>query len=524
MKNLPIGVQDLTSFPDRDFVYVDKTELVYHLITRGKYYFLSRPRRFGKSLLISTFKHLFLGNKALFESLKFGEQDLWIMDKWDWTKKYPVIHFSFDALSYQDIGLANAIQADLLDKAEAFGIELTKSDFKSQFKELLKKVVEKHGKIVLLIDEYDKPIIDFLEKDDLPQAKANRLVLKSFYSTLKSADDLLHFFFVTGISKFTQVSIFSDLNNLKDITLHEDYAALTGYTQAEIEFYFSDYLELATKKLRLTHAELAGYMRIWYDGYSWDGITMLYNPFGTLNFLDQRRFRNFWFATGTPTFLVNQIKKQVHFDFEKTLTNDGLLNKYDIEDLQLVPLLFQAGYLTVKHINLMTGAMVMDYPNQEVRESMYQFLIDDLARDVHRADTGLTIKDLNTAFLSNDLQKAKKIINSLVSTLPYEAYKNQSEGFYQGLLHLIFSYLGMFVDSEVHMAGGRADTVVQTLTHIFIFEFKFNKTPEAALEQIEKNGYANKYQSSDKHIIGIGVNFNEDKRLIDGWLEKNLAQ
>ena len=522
MKNLPIGLQALESFQDRDCVYVDKTDLVYQLITRGKYYFLSRPRRFGKSLLISTFKQLFLGNKELYASLNFRGKDLWILDKWDWTKTYPVIHFSFDALSYKELGLAEAIETDLFDKADRFGIELTKKGFKTQFKELLEKVSEKYGKIVLLIDEYDKPIIDFLESDDLTQAKANQLTMKSFYSVLKNADSMLHFFFVTGVSKFSKVSMFSDLNNLKDITLHSGYATLTGYTQEELEFYFDDYLQLAVQDLNLSREALLKHISLWYNGISWNGIHTVYNPFGTLNFLDERRFRNFWFSTGTPTFLVHQIKKHVRFDFENTITNDRLLDKYDIDNIQLVPLLFQTGYLTVKHINLMTGAMILDYPNLEVRESLYQFLIDDLAKDIRRTDTGLTINDLNDAFLSNNLPKAKTIINSLLATLPYEAYKNQSEGFYHGLLHLIFSYLGMFVDSEVHMSGGRADCIVQTLAHVFIFEFKFNKTPETALEQIEKNGYANQYQASGKQIIGIGVNFNEEKRAIDGWLEKIL--
>ena len=520
MKNLPIGLQALESFQDLDCVYVDKTQLVHQLVTRGKYYFLSRPRRFGKSLLISTFKELFLGNKELFESLNFKGKNLWILDKWDWTKKHPVIHFSFDAMDYSGLGLADAMMSELCNKANDFDVQLTKVGFKEQFKELLEKVSKKQGKIVLLIDEYDKPIIDFLEGDDYSQAKANQKTMRNFYSVLKNADSLLKFFFVTGVSKFSRVSMFSDLNNFKDITLHAGYAALTGYTQQELEFYFDDYLQLAMQELNLSREVLLENMRVWYNGFSWNGTTKVYNPFGTLNFLDERRFRNFWFTTGTPKFLIHQMKKHVHFDVENTRIEGVFLDKYDIENLDLIPLLFQTGYLTVKAIDPMTEDMVLDYPNQEVRQSIYQFLINDLAPNANRANTSMTIKDLNQAFLSNNLEKAKKIINSLLACLPYEAYKNQSEGFYQGLLHLIFSYLGMFVDSEVHMSGGRADTVVQTLTHIFIFEFKFNKTAQKALDQIEENGYADKYQASEKQIVGIGVNFNEEKKQIDGWLEK----
>ncbi len=515
MKNLPIGLQTLESIRELNCVYVDKTQMIHRLVTKGKYYFLSRPRRFGKSLLISTMKALFLGKKELFK-------ETWIENNWEWSKTNPVIHFSFDGLGYHSQDLDAALIQEIKKWANHFEVTLIEQDLSRQFKELLEKVSKKHGQIVLLIDEYDKPIIDFLEFPPYKQAKVNQNIMRQFYSVLKSAEPFLRFFFVTGVSKFSKVSMFSELNNLKDITIHGDYATLVGYTQEELEYYFEDYLQLAQEKLKLERPDLLERMRVWYNGFSWDGINRVYNPFGTLNFLDESVFRNYWFSTGSPKFLVHQMKKHVQFDIENTRANGYTLNKYDIDNLDIVPLCFQTGYLTIKTLDPLTEEMVLDYPNKEVRESMYQFIIDDIVHSSRQMHTGSTIKDLNQALLTNDLPKAKTIINALLASLPYEAYKNQSEGFYHGLLHLIFSYIGMFIESEPHLSQGRADVVVQTPQYIYIFEFKFNHTAEEALEQIKNNHYADKYRATEKPIFGIGVNFNESERQIDGWLVETL--
>jgi hypothetical protein len=515
MKNLSIGLQTLPKLREYNCVYVDKTQMVHRLITKGVYYFLSRPRRFGKSLLISTFKELFLGNKELFK-------DTWIYDNWDWSKTNPVLHFSFDKMDYRGLGLDRAISSELTGFAKIYGITLSSDHhLKTQFRELLEGIAAKHGQVVLLIDEYDKPIIDFLEQEPLSQAKVNQGIMREFYSVLKSSEPYLRFFFVTGVSKFSQVSMFSELNNLKDITLHRDYATLTGYTQDELVLYFDDYLKLAMEEFNLNSEELLKEMGIWYDGFSWDGINKVYNPFGTLNFLDQRVFKNFWFTTGNPKFLIHQMKKHVHFDIENTHTSGYLLNKYDIENLDLVPLCFQTGYLTIKHLDPRTGDMILDYPNKEVRESMYQFMIDAISSTAN-PNTGMAMKDLNKAFLANDLGRVETIINALLASLPYEVYKKQSEGFYHGLLHLIFSYLGLFIESEPHLSNGRADVVVQTPQYIYIFEFKFNKNAEDALQQIKDKGYADKYRAVGKTIVGVGVNFNRAKKKSTGWLSENL--
>jgi hypothetical protein len=514
MKNLPIGLQTLPKLREKNCVYVDKTQMVHSLVNKGVYYFLSRPRRFGKSLLVSTFKELFLGHKELF-------QDTWIYANWDWSKTNPVLHFSFDTISFRALGLEEALKSEINKLAGNYQIALVEKDLKGQFRELLEKLSQKHGQIALLIDEYDKPIIDFLEQEPFSQAKVNQGIMREFYSVLKSAEPYLRFFFVTGVSKFSQVSMFSELNNLKDITIHEDYATLTGYTQQELVTYFDDYLQLAMEKLHISREELLKQMGIWYNGFSWDGINKVYNPFGTLNFLDERIFKNYWFSTGNPKFLIHQMKKHVQFDIENTRINSYSLNKYDIDNLDLVPLCFQTGYLTIKHIDPMTGDMILDYPNKEVRESMYQFMIDDIS-STRNPNTGMTMKDLNKAFLANDMDSVQTIINSLLASLPYETYKKQSEGFYHGLLHLIFSYLGMFIESEPHLSNGRADVVVQTPQYIYIFEFKFNKNAEDALAQIKTKDYADKYRATGKPIMGIGVNFNKTKKKIVGWLAEPL--
>jgi Predicted AAA-ATPase/PD-(D/E)XK nuclease superfamily len=515
MKNLPIGLQTLSEIRRKNCVYVDKTQLVHQLATTGKCYFFSRPRRFGKSLLISTLAELYAGNKALFEGL-------WIENNWDWSKTNPVIHISFDAVDNQGLGLTKALIEELDACAKTYGIALEKKTLKSKFKELIAALETQYGKVVLLIDEYDKPIIDFLEKNKIEQAKKNREVLRNFYSVVKSAEKQLELTFITGISKFAKVSLFSHLNNLTDITLSENYGTLAGYTQEELVHYFDEYLTKIETKLNLSREALLENMRVWYNGYSWDGVTRVYNPFGTLNFLFDKVFKNYWFSTGSPRFLIEQMRNVAFYNVENAEVSNLTLDKYDIENLELIPLLFQTGYLTVKSLDPMTGDMVLDYPNKEVRESMYEFLIDDVSRNPHRIHTGMTIMDLNKAFVAKDLEKVRTILNSLLKDLPSQTFQNQTEGLFHGLIHLVFSYLGVFVSSEVHSAEGRADAVVQTLTDVFIFEFKFNKTAEEAMIQIKKKDYAGKYRASDKTITGIAVNFNSDKKGIDEWLEEVL--
>ena len=518
-KKLPIGIQNFEDFHSENYLYVDKTEGIYNLLTMGKNYFLSRPRRFGKSLLLSTLKAVFQGRKDLFEGL-------WIENKWDWSQTSPVIHLSFAIGAYRQIGLPNYMNSLIDAQAAEHDIALSREGFVLRFQELLEKLTAQKGKVVVLIDEYDKPIIDYLENTKLAQAKENQLVMKSFYSILKDAGPYLKFLFITGVSKFSQVSIFSDLNHLNDLTLHPGYATLTGYTQEELEFYFDDYLQAASESLKMSRADLRERMREWYNGFSWDGINKVYNPFGTLQFLEQHNFRNFWAVTGTPTFLLEEMKKHQKFDFENIVTSSDLLSKYDLDNLDLTALLFQTGYLTIKDYDFFNDAIRLDYPNREVRTSFYGFLLNGLMPRRTLAPAAITITDLQKVFLSNQLDKVKHIIGTLFSDLPYDLYERKddkkkeievSERFFHGTIHLIFKYLGVFIQSEVHSSNGRADSIVETPTHIYIFEFKYNRSGKAAMAQLRKNNYADAYRTSGKTLIGIGVNFSHITRKINGW-------
>jgi Predicted AAA-ATPase/PD-(D/E)XK nuclease superfamily len=510
MKNLPIGLQNLSEIVETDSIYVDKTALIHQLVSVSKYYFLSRPRRFGKSLLVSVIKELFEGNKILF-------RDLWIEPHWDWSKTNPVIHISFAEWDFQNLGLSAAITQALNSIAAQRGIVLTKTTVKSQFHELLHAVYNQAGSVVLLVDEYDKPIIHYLEDNHIKQAIANRKILKNFYSVLKDAGKIMRLVFITGISKFTKVSIFSDLNHLSDLTLNQNYAALTGYTQEELEYYFSDYLQPIENEFNISREQLVARMKEWYDGYSWDGKTQVYNPFGTLNFLDNRFFKNYWFSTGTPTFLLEQMKKHGQFVLANLKVDSTFFEKYDLENIEVNLLLFQTGYLTIQKANAFTGEYWLDFPNKEVHDSLYAFLVTELTSRSQRPHSGMTIEDLKYAFETRSLPRVKVIINAYLAELPSEVFRHSSEGLYHGLVHIIFTYLGTMIQSEVHSAHGRADAVVQTDTDVYIFEFKFNETADAALKQIQDNGYADKYRASGRTITGIGINFKQGKRIIEDW-------
>ncbi len=514
-KKLSIGIQSFKNLIEEGYIYVDKTEWVYRIATEGSAYFLSRPRRFGKSLLISTLKELFRGNERLF-------RDTWLYNRWDWSQNNPVIHISFVSLDYDGLGLAKAIDVELQDQAERFGIIYRTETYKARFRELIQKLSAKHGRVVILIDEYDKPIIDYLEDVELTRATENQAIMRHFYSVLKDAGEDIRLLFITGVSKFSKVSIFSELNHLNDISMDETYAILTGYTQHELEFYFEDYIQSCLLKFKLDREAFLDHVRDWYNGFSWDGVRKVYNPFGILNFFQQRDFRNFWFSSATPTFLLTQMKKFSRFDLENIHISVKELDKADLRHLSLESLLFQTGYLTIKEKDSFTGDVVLDYPNKEVRDSFYSFLIERLACRSNVQNSGVTIADLSKAFNNRDMEAVREIINAVLSDLPYETFTKQTEGLYHGLIHIMFKYLDMFIRSEVHTNKGRLDSVVETETDVYIFEFKFNQSAEEALGQIQTKNYAQPYRSGGKRLLGVGVNFDTGEREITGWLCREL--
>jgi Predicted AAA-ATPase/PD-(D/E)XK nuclease superfamily len=518
-KILSLGRQDFRGLREKNCVYVDKTQHIHRLCTRGSQYFLSRPRRFGKSLLLSTLEELFKGRKDLFEGL-------WIADKWDWTKKNPIIHISFNTVDYEEYGLAKGIRSVLLKFYNDNALLPPKNvSIKLLFTDLIQQLHAKHGEVVILIDEYDKPIIDHLEHNDIEQAKANQKTLALFYGALKDVGTYIRLLFITGVSKFSRVSLFSKLNNLTDLTIHPFYSTMLGYTQEELEQYFPTYIDDAlTMFPHYTREQLMAKVRLWYNGYSWDGKTKLYNPFGILLFLDTLDFQGFWFDSGTPTFIARKMLSQAFFDINDVDSHIDFLNQYSLDNIELTSLMFQTGYLTIKE-KLEDGELVLTYPNQEVRRAMYSFLIDGMGHT--QGGSGVTVLNLKKAFLNNDMDRVKKILVSLFASLAYDVYTHQQnlqqvEAFYHGVIHVLFKNLGLYIQSEVDHIKGRSDSIVQTPTHIYILEFKINSDAETAFQQIITKKYALPFLADNREKIGIGVNFNSTMRELDDWKDAVL--
>jgi hypothetical protein len=506
-KKLPIGVQDFRILREENSVYIDKTQYVFRIIEEANYYFLSRPRRFGKSLLLSTFKELFEGSKELFEGL-------WIEDKWDWSKQNPVVHISFAAAGLRVVSLEQSIQTILDNCANEHGITLTKQGFNFRFRELLEKLHHKKGRVVVLIDEYDKAIVDYL--DNIPKANEHRELLRDFFGVLKDTPQYLRFVFITGISKFSKVSIFSALNHLNDISLDDNYASLLGYTQEDLENHFNPYLIDAAKKNELSQEELLSRIKYWYNGYSWDGKNTLYNPFSILNFFKSYQFSNYWFSTGTPTFLSVLARQQQFFDLEEVETSLIAFETFDIENLDPQAVMFQTGYLTIKKYDDEYQTYVLGYPNHEVRKSFLEYMLE--AYTFQRVNqVPPTVIKMRRAFDKKDVETVMEMINSMFANIPSHIFDGTSEKYFHSLIHLLLSYLGVLVDSEVNTNKGRLDAVIHTPQYIYILEFKFNKSPDIALEDIKKRGYSDKYRQFNKEIVPIGINFSSAKKAIDAW-------
>ncbi len=510
MKNLPIGIQEFSEFGKGNYVYIDKTKYIFELL-KNKYYFLARPRRFGKSLLLNTIKEVFLGNRELFEGL-------WIYDKIDWGP-CPVIKISFSSIAFNEKGLSLAIHDEIKSIASGFGISLSEKYPGAAFKELIVKLSE-NKKVAILIDEYDKPIIDYI--DDIPKAEENRRILKDFYSVIKDSDRHIRFFFITGVSKFSQVSIFSDLNNLNDITLDENYSVITGYTQQELEHYFPDYLVRVKEKYNDVFPDIMPVIKHWYNGYSWDGANFVYNPFSILNFFYKRTFDNYWFRTGTPTFLTKLIKQNEYtiFDLEKKLIYRGDLDKYEITSISLIPLLFQTGYLTIKKVDLREMTLLLDFPNSEVERSFTMHLLADLNDGrVDKASTLLV--EITHSLKKNQIEKFIELINVLFKGISYTIVDNK-EKYFHSIFYIIVKLLGFTIETEVMTIDGRIDAVVSTGDYIYIIEFKAGQDAMKALDQIKDKGYHQKYSGDKRKNTLMGINFNIDRKTIDDYVVEAL--
>jgi hypothetical protein len=512
IKKLPIGIANLREIITENYLYVDKTREIHQLITQGgKYFFLSRPRRFGKSLLISTLKELFSGNKNLFKGL-------WIENKIEW-KTHPVLHIDFTKIAYQTADmLQKELSVMLFQRAKEAAIQLSKDRTPvGQLEELIRGLA-KENKVVILIDEYDKPIIDLLH--DPHQAALNRETLKTFYSVIKAMDEYVRFAFLTGVSKFAKVSVFSGLNNLIDLTIDNQYAVLLGYTQSELEHYFKEWITAAAKVMNTSRKDLLSRIKDWYNGYSWNGTDFVYNPFSILNFFFKNQFHNFWFTSGTPTFLVKLLRhnQKPFSEYEKYECGADIFESFEIDRINPVSLLFQTGYLTIKQARTVSPGQqrfLLDYPNTEVKDSFLKHLLADVSQ-TYPDTVDNSIYHLLTALNASDWDEFFAIFKSIFASIPYDIFIHQKEAYYHTVIYLVMALLGSHIQVEQHTNQGRLDAVLQTEKNIFILEFKLGTAPEA-LAQIKNKGYAEKYQSLGKHITLIGIGFDPIQKNIKDW-------
>lgn len=512
MKKYPIGIQDFQVLRDGGYLYVDKTREVYDLVESGKYYFLSRPRRFGKSLLVSTLKYLFLGRKELFKGL-------WIADKYDF-EPHPVLHFSFSSLGYKDLGLEAGLHQALDKKAKEAGVLLSQKGLGPRFQELLQILGNDGKKVVLLIDEYDKPLVDYIDQPE--KAEINRDILKNFFSIIKDADPFLHFFLITGVSKFSKVSLFSDLNHLRDITLVEQFETIAGYTQPELETSFAPEIKELAQKMGVSVEGLKDKIKLWYNGYSWGTENRLYNPFSILNLFASQRFANYWWETGTPTFLIKKLRNEFHFNLNQLTAGQIMFESFTIDDLNWLALLFQTGYLTIHAYDPESGLYTLGYPNREVKDTMQQHLLAAF-RETTKTDSLPLLIQIKEALEKGEMERLIELINTLFSTIPYQIFQQKQEAFFHAVLHLSFSGVGLLVESEVSTAKGRVDTVVHTSERIYVMEFKLDESANAALKQIKEKRYGSPFLNQGKEVMALGVNFSAEKKEVAEWQAVSYA-
>lgn len=521
MKELTSSDYSFPSLIEGNCLYVDKTEYIWKLANFSKgLFFLSRPRRFGKSLTISTLKAFFEGRKELFKGLA-------IYDKpHDW-KKYPVLHFNFgdcSAIMNTPERLQEYLLAKINQAARLLGISPEGTYSGLRFASLLELLAASGEQAVILIDEYDKPILDNISSPDI---KGIQQVLKGFYSVLKTYNDNIRFLFVTGVTKFCHVSLFSDLNNLTDITMHPDYATMFGYTQAELEHYFGDRIEATAKRLNLTEDELKKQLKAWYDGYCFEeNSEKVYNPVSIAKFFENYgKFQNYWFATGTPSFLV-ELAQKTDFNFEDAVSKpvpEVTFDAFEIPNIDPVTLLLQTGYLTIKSTEIRFNRRYywLDFPNEEVAEAFSTYLLNSYVGKTQREVSNFSV-DLAMAFLHNDLKQARKVLESFFAGIPYPVHK-KSEATFQTIFYAIFRLLGFNIEAESCTNDGRIDAVVQTEKHIYLFEFKLDHD-KSALAQIRKKEYFKKFLCSGKPVTLIGVTFDSEKGQISSWKSENAVR
>ena len=507
----PIGIQNFEKIRKDGFVYVDKTALIYQIVSEGSYYFLSRPRRFGKSLLLSTFEAYFQGKKELFEGLAISK-----LEK-NWNA-FPILHLDLNTEKYDSVtALENKLNLALSEWEGLYGNNPNERSLSTRFEGVIRRAAEHTGEqAVILVDEYDKPMLQAIGNNELQ--KEYRSTLKAFYGALKSCDKYIRFAFLTGVTKFGKVSVFSDLNNLTDLSFDEDYTSLCGITENELHEYFADSIKLLANKNNMDVTQTYERLKEYYDGYHFSYDTPgIYNPFSILNTLKKGRYSDYWFETGTPTFLVHQLQKtgyRLDEMTEEKLSADTL-NSIDIMDENPLPLLYQSGYLTIKNYDTRFKTYTLGFPNREVKEGFVKYLvpfytpksdnksafsIDKFVKEVDAGDPEGFMHRLDAFFANGDY-----------------ALMGNKELYFHNAIYVFFSLMGLYVDVERHTTDGRMDILMQTSDYIYILELKIDQSADVALQQIEEKEYARPFVADTRKLFKIGINFSTEKRRIDDW-------
>ncbi len=535
----PIGIQSFDRIREDDFVYIDKTALVYNLVQTGSIYFLSRPRRFGKSLLVSTLACYFQGRKELFDGLAIAE-----LEK-DWLQ-YPIFRIDFNGGPYTQPGVLEAtIEGYLGNWEDIYGRNPNYTTIGDRFKELLRRAYERTGqRAVVLIDEYDKPILDVLDTgtytcnyvgEKLLLEEHHREILKSFYSTFKGADEYLKFVLLTGVTKFSQVSVFSGFNQPKDISMDERYESLCGITQEELEKYFAESISRLATKYECTVEEMKDWLKRQYDGYHFStNMEDIYNPFSILNTFDMNEIRDYWFATGTPTYLVRLLQHSHEQMNELTgrFYRPSLFVDYKADVEQPLPMIYQSGYLTIKEYNKRMGTYLLDFPNNEVREGFLSLLAANYMKPKSKEVTSW-ITDAVMELEQGDTNAFRRSLTSFFASIPYDSHGSLkdidiTEKHFQYTFYLLLRLIGVYctaIHCEDRQSYGRVDCTLEMEDYVYIFKFKMDGTAQDALVQIqiEKNGYAKPYQTDKRKVVCIGVNFSSVTRTVEDWQEVAIA-
>ena len=502
-RRLPIGIQTFRKIREEGCYYVDKTPHLRRLLDEGTHYFLSRPRRFGKSLFLDTLKELFEGNEPLFAGLA-------IHDGWDWSVRHPVLRLSFGSGNFNEPGhVATSLMAQLDAVERESGVASAYRTGPQRFAHLLESLHRRAGqRVVVLVDEYDKPMLDALEAPET--ARANRDYLRGLYAVIKDSDAHVRFAFLTGVTRFSRVNLFSGLNNLKDITLDPRYSAICGYTEADLDAVFAPELPGLDRRR----------IRDWYNGYGWRGEEKVYNPFDILLLFDRREFDAYWFESATPTFLVETLvrRRVSSLALEGMLSSSELLSAFDVGAIATEALLFQTGYLTIKDTERLGAETLyrLGYPNLEVRQSLNRSLLRYLVQDATR-QTANSLR-LYRLLEAGDFDGLRTLFQAFFASIPYEWYTNNAiagyEGYYASVFYSYFAALGLDITVEDSSSHGRADMALRFGGRVYLFEFKVVELAKegAALAQLKARGYADKYRASGEPVYLIGVEFSKDSR------------